>query len=105
MDVTEDDKSFSISAELPGIKKEDIKIHVDGHLLTISAERKEKKVEEDKEKHYHYSERRYGKIQRSIELPTTVDVDSPKTSFEDGVLHLEFIKKVDEKKRKVIKIT
>lgn len=83
-EVREDDKQFVISAELAGMKKDDIEIDVHDGVLTIKAE---KKAEETKdEDNVHYSERRYGMYRRDFRLGENVDLDNIAADFADGVL-------------------
>ncbi len=86
IDIEEDNENFIVSAELPGLKKEDVKISVRGNLLTISGERKQEA--ETKNKTYHRVERMYGKFSRTISLPSDVDVNKIKAVYKDGVLHI-----------------
>ncbi len=90
VDIEEDNESFIVKAELPGLKKEDVKISVRGNLLTISGERK--KEEETKNKTYHRVERLYGKFSRTISLPSEVDINKIKAVYKDGVLHINLPK-------------
>lgn len=84
IDVSTGDKEIIVKADLPGVKKEDIKVSVDGGFLTISGERKEEK--ETKEKNYYFSERSEGSFYRSIRVPDGADADSIQASYKDGVL-------------------
>ncbi len=86
IDIEEDNENFIVSAELPGLKKEEVKISVRGNLLTISGERKQEV--ETKNKTYHRVERMYGKFSRTITLPSDVDVNKIKAVYKDGVLHI-----------------
>uniref|UniRef100_A0A7V0Z7I6 Hsp20/alpha crystallin family protein n=1 Tax=candidate division WOR-3 bacterium TaxID=2052148 RepID=A0A7V0Z7I6_UNCW3 len=86
IDIEEDNENFIVSAELPGLRKEDVKISVRGNLLTISGERKQES--ETKNKTYHRVERMYGKFSRTISLPSDVDVNKIKAVYKDGVLHI-----------------
>lgn len=86
VDIEEKDKEFEISVELPGIKKDDVKISVKDNVLSISGEKKqEKKV--DKE-NYHRIERTFGKFQRSFTLPDYVDVENIDAEYKDGILNI-----------------
>src|SRR5262245_20223179 len=67
VDIAETDKGFRITAELPGMKRDDVEVSVAQGLLTIKGEKKEER--EEKEKGYYLSERRYGTFQRSFRLP------------------------------------
>jgi len=88
VDISEDEKSFIIKADLPEVKKEDIKVTVEHGYLTLSGERKFEKEEEDKKKKYHRIERSYGSYTRSFALPSNVDGSAVKADFKDGVLQV-----------------
>ena len=83
-DITEDDKEYLIKAELPDMKKEDVKVTVENGVLTISGERKLEK--EEKNKKYHRVERAYGRFVRSFSLPDDADPNGVQAEFKDGVL-------------------
>ena len=101
LDVSEDNEAMTISAELPGLQKEDVKIKVRDGVLTISGE---KKFEEEKRKdNYYRIERSYGTFLRSFSLPTTFDQDNIKAEMKDGVLKL-IVPKKPEAKEKEIKV-
>jgi HSP20 family protein len=95
MDLIESPTSYKVIVELPGVKKEAIKVSVDeGNILNIEAEQNEAiNKEEDK---VHYSERRYGTIKRSVTLPQGASADKVKANFNDGLLELEFPKSQKE---------
>ena len=78
-DITEDDKEYLIKAELPEMKKEDVKVTVENGVLTISGERKFEK--EDKKKKYHRVERGYGTFMRSFTLPDDADFNKVNAEF------------------------
>jgi len=84
LDVTEDSKAFTVTAELPGMSDKDIDLSLSGDTLTIRGEKKEEK--EEKNKNYYYSERSYGTFLRSIPLPRQVETDKVSASFKKGVL-------------------
>ena len=90
VDVVEEGDSYVISAELPGVKPEDIDISVTGNTLTIKGEMGDT-IEQEGER-YHYRERRYGSFQRSVRLPNTLDTDKVEASFENGVLNISIPK-------------
>jgi HSP20 family protein len=92
LDVSEDDKTYNVRADIPGVKKEDIKVAVEGDQVSISAEVKEEK-EEKKGKKVVRSERYYGKVYRSFTLDHEVDPDAAKAKYADGVLELSLPKK------------
>jgi HSP20 family protein len=84
VDITEDDKEYLIKAELPEVKKEDVKVTVENGVLTITGERKFEK--EEKGKKYHRVERAYGNFLRSFALPDDADANKVNAEFKDGVL-------------------
>ncbi|HXZ97424.1 MAG TPA: Hsp20/alpha crystallin family protein [Burkholderiales bacterium] len=92
IDVSEDNKAYTVRAEIPGVKKEDIKVSVEGNQVSISAEVKEEK-EEKKGKTVIRSERYYGKVYRSFSLGQEVDEKTTKAKYTDGVLELTLPKK------------
>jgi HSP20 family protein len=94
VDVKEDDKAFTIKAEIPGVKKEDIQIDVNHDLVSLRAEVKREK-EEKKDEKVVYSERSYGMQSRSFTLPVEVDAKGAKAEYKDGVLSLTLPKKAN----------
>jgi HSP20 family protein len=84
VDMTEDDKAYKITAELPGLEENDVDITVAGAMLTIKGEKSYEK--EDKDKDRHVSERAYGSFQRSFALPEGVDADKITADMAKGVL-------------------
>jgi HSP20 family protein len=100
-DISETDAEFCITAEVPGIKREDVKIDIDGHVLSIRGENTQEK--EEKGKKFHRIERYYGSFNRSFSLPENVNEDKIEAVFKDGVLTLT-IPKTEVKKPKAIEI-
>lgn len=100
-EVSEHDKSYEMKFDLPGIKKEQVKVEVDGSQLTIRAERREEKEEKTKKK--HLSEISYGEYMRSFTLPQAIDEKQVQAKFEDGVL-LITVPKTEVTKAKQISI-
>ena len=92
IDVKEDDKSFTVKADVPGVKKEDIQIDIDDDHVSLRAEVKQEREEKKGEK-VVYSERSYGMVSRSFTLPTSVDDKNAKAEYKDGVLNLTLPKK------------
>ena len=84
VDISEDEKEYLIKAELPEVKKEDVKVTVEKGVLTITGERKFEK--EEKDKRYHRIERSYGSFLRSFTLPDEADESKVNAEFKDGVL-------------------
>ena len=95
IDISEDEKNIYVDAELPGIKKNDIKITLEDNILTISGIKKDER--ETKEKSFYRSERTYGSFSRSFTIPSDINSDTVDAKFEDGILKLS-IEKLNEKK-------
>jgi len=91
LEVQEVDNAYLVSAELPGVKKEDIDISITGNQLTLSAETKQEKV--SGEAREWCSERWYGKVSRSIQLPLEIEEKKADATYVDGVLHLTLPKR------------
>ena len=91
LDVTEADKEYKVKAEIPGVKKEDINVQIDGNLVTISAEVKKEK--EEKGERYVRQERYFGSASRSFTLASAVDEKAASAKYTDGVLELRLPKK------------
>ena len=92
VDVTEDDHAYKVKAELPGVKKEDINVSIDGSQISINAEVKKEHEEKDGERVLR-SERYYGKFSRSFALSQDVDESTAQAKYSDGVLELILPKK------------
>ena len=84
IDMSEDDKAYKISAELPGLDPKDVDVSVSGNTLVLKGEKRQEK--EETEKNYYFSERAYGSFQRAFELPASVDRDKIAADFSKGVL-------------------
>ena len=103
VDVSEDEEAIYIDADMPGMKKEGVKISMDEDVLTISAERTHE--EEQKKKDYHRVERSYGSMSRSFSLGENVDLENVDAKYDNGVLHIVVPKKEPtEKKAKEIEV-
>lgn len=100
IDVKEDDKAYTVHAEIPGVKKEDIHITIDGNQVTISAEVKNEKEVKEGEKVLR-SERYYGKVSRAFTLGQDVDETTAQAKYSDGVLNLTLPKKAATQSRRV----
>ncbi|MFM7026763.1 MAG: Hsp20/alpha crystallin family protein [Limnohabitans sp.] len=92
LDLTEDDRHFFVKAEIPGVKKEDIKVSVDGNQVSLSAEVKKEKEEKEGAKVIR-SERYYGSVARSFTLGENVDAAAAQAKYDNGVLQLTLPKK------------
>lgn len=99
VDLTEDEKSFIVSVELPGVKKEDVTVELQDDVLTIRGEKKSER--EEKKDRSHWVERTYGSFSRSFTLPPTAVGEELKASFKDGVLTVEIPKKEQAKPRQI----
>jgi HSP20 family protein len=100
VDVAEKNGAYTVSAELPGVKKEDIHVTIDGSQVTLAAEvKREKEVTQD-ERVLH-TERNYGKVTRSFTLPEEVDEARAEAKFRDGVLELTLPKKAPAQRKQV----
>ena len=100
MDVKETDDDIVITAELPGIEKDDIEITLENGVLTISAESKSETEEKEGEKVVR-QERRYGKYVRSMRLGTEIDESKIKADYKDGILALTLPKAEEVKPKKI----
>ncbi len=96
IDISDDEKNIYVEAEIPGVKKEDIKITLQDNILTISGDKKKEKEENDK-KNFFRSERVYGSFTRSFTLPDEIDPDSVEAKFDNGILNVT-IQKAQPKK-------
>jgi len=101
VDIVETPEEFQIKAELPEVKKEDVKVSVDAGILRIEGERKQEK--EEKGKKYHRIERSYGSFLRTFTLPDNVDETKVQADFKDGMLNVR-LRKAEKAKPKSIEI-
>ena len=100
VDVIESNGAYVVSAELPGVRKEDIQVTIDGASVTLAAEvRREKEVQTD-ERVLH-TERAYGKATRSFTLPQELDEERAEAKFQDGVLELKLPKKAAAQRKQI----
>jgi HSP20 family protein len=100
VDVAERNGAYTVTAELPGVKKEDIQITVDGAQVTLAAEVKREKEASQDERVLH-AERVYGKVSRSFTLPQEVDEAKAEAKFRDGVLELTLPKKAAAQRKQI----
>jgi HSP20 family protein len=99
VDITEGDKAYLIKAELPEVKKNDVKVRVEDGVLFISGERHFEK--EEKGKRYHRVERAYGSFTRSFTLPDDADPNEVHAEFKDGVLNVRVLKDKNAKPKAI----
>jgi HSP20 family protein len=97
VDFTEDEQAYHLTAELPGLSDKDINLMLSDDHLTISGEKRE--TREEKEKNYHFSERRFGSFRRTLQLPQHIDRDKIAASFKNGVLEITLPKTPDAMRR------
>jgi HSP20 family protein len=90
IDLAESEKDITVTAEIPGIDPKDIQIDVTGNILTIRGEKQQET--EEKNRSYHYVERRFGSFQRSIQLPTSVDPARIEATAKNGTLTVTLAK-------------
>ncbi|MGE5639047.1 MAG: Hsp20/alpha crystallin family protein [Clostridia bacterium] len=100
VDVSEKNGSYKVAAELPGVKKDDIKVSVDGAQVTIEAEVKREKEASQDERVLH-TERVFGKVTRSFSLPQEVDEANVEAKFRDGILELVLPKKAAAQRKQI----
>lgn len=100
LDVSEDEKSYTVHAEIPGVKKEDIHVNIDGNQVAISAEVKNEKDLKEGGKVLR-SERYYGMVSRSFTLGNDVDEAAAEAKYNNGILELRLPKRVANKAKKI----
>jgi len=101
VDISETEGEYQIKAEIPDVKKEDVKVTLEDGVLTIQGERKHEK--EEKGKRFHRIERSYGNFVRTFSLPDVIDEEKVKADFKDGVLNLH-LPKSEKAKPKAIEV-
>jgi HSP20 family protein len=99
VDITETEKEYVIKADLPEVKKDDVKIEYEDGVLTVDGERKLEK--EEKGQKFHKIERSYGKFVRRFALPTEIDASQVSADFKDGVLNVHVPKSANAKPKAI----
>ncbi|HEX2332675.1 MAG TPA: Hsp20/alpha crystallin family protein, partial [Burkholderiales bacterium] len=99
-DVAESNGAYTVTAELPGVKKEDIQVTIDGAQVTLAAEVKKEKEASQDERVLH-TERVYGKVSRTFTLPQEMDESKAEAKFKDGVLELRLPKKAATQRKQI----
>jgi HSP20 family protein len=99
VDIYEDKDKYVVKAELPGMRRDDIEVSMNGDTLTISGERKQE--EEKKEGQNYRSERFFGRFQRSITLPAEVQANKIDASYKDGILTITLPKSEAAKPKQI----
>src|SRR3954470_22562779 len=100
VDVTEKNGAYKVTAELPGVKKEDIGVSIDASQVTLTAEVKQEKEASQDERVLH-TERVFGKVTRSFTLPQEVDEAKAEAKFRDGILELTLPKKAAAQRKQI----
>ena len=101
-DICESEREYLVKAELPGVKREDVKLTIDDGVITISGERKQEK--EDKDAKQHRVERFYGMFTRSFTLPDNVEEKAIRAESKDGILYVHLPKRAKAEKPKAVQI-
>ena len=99
VDISETDTAYLVKAEIPGVKKDDVKVTIQDGMLTLQGERKQEK--EEKGKKFHRIERCYGSFARSFRVPDDADENSVKAEFKDGVLNVTLSKSEKAKPKQI----
>jgi len=99
VDVEETADELVLTAELPGLSRDDVEIELENNILTVRGQRSETKTSE--ERRFHLWERRYGSFQRSFTLPRTVSADTISAEFENGLLRVHMPKAAEAKGRRI----
>lgn len=99
VDISETDAAFLIKGEIPGVKKEDVKVAIQDGMLTIQGERRQEK--EEKGRKFHRVECSYGSFMRSFRVPDDVDESKVKAEFKDGMLNITLPKSAKSKPKAV----
>lgn len=101
IDVSENDKAYTVKADIPGVKKDDIDVQVDGNMVSIKAEARSEKEERGAGDRVLRSERHYGTVARTFSLGQDVDPSRVQAKYADGVLTLELPKKSPADARRI----
>jgi HSP20 family protein len=99
VDISETDAAYLIKGEIPGVKKEDVKVTIQDGMLTIQGERKMEKEEKDKK--FHRVECSYGSFMRSFRVPDDADESAVKAEFKDGMLNVTLPKSAKSKPKSI----
>ena len=99
VDIYEDEHKLVLKLEIPGIRQEDLDVQMENSTLSVRGERNFET--EGKEENYHRVERRYGSFARGFTLPNTIDPESVKANYQDGVLSIELGKRAEAKPKQI----
>jgi HSP20 family protein len=101
VEVSEDDKQYKVLADIPGVKKEDINVSIDGDQVSIAAEVKQEKEAKEGGGRVIHTERYYGKVSRSFRLGQEVDRANVQARYDNGVLELSLPKRATESAKQI----
>jgi HSP20 family protein len=101
MDVEEQDDAIRLALELPGVNPDDVNVSVENGVLTIAGEKKYSRESGDETKGARFVERRYGRFERVLALPQSVNAEKISASYDNGVLTLELPKAAESRRRKI----
>ena len=101
MDVEDDEDLIRVSFEIPGVNRDDVTVTVENGVLTVAGEKRLERTSGDEKSGPYSVERRYGRFERSLSLPQSVDTDKVSAQYENGVLTLELPKSSESRKRKI----
>lgn len=101
MDISETDREYVITAELPGLERKDVEVSLEDNVLTIRGEKKMESPSDTKDKNVHVSERSYGVFYRALELPGNVDPASVQATMSKGVLKITVPKPAESEPKKI----
>jgi HSP20 family protein len=99
--VEETENELILTAELPGMKPEDVDVQIENNILTIRGQKQEERKEDDEGRRYHLWERSWGSFERSFTLPRTIRGDDVSAEFEDGLLHIRMPKAPEARSRRI----
>ena len=101
MDVAETDHAYEVKLDLPGLKPNEVEIHIENNMLTVRGQRQEESEEKDENKQFHRVERYSGSFARSVGLPSSINEEEAAAQFKDGVLQITIPKSEESKPRKI----
>ena len=101
MDVEEQDDTITLALELPGVKQEDVQVSVENGVLTIAGEKKVSRATDHDSNGGRFIERQYGRFERVLSLPQSVDAEKITASYDNGVLTLKLPKSAESRRRKI----
>ncbi len=101
VNVEESADELLLTAELPGMREEDVNVDIENNILTIRGEKREEREEGDEGSRYHVSERRYGSFHRRFTLPRSIEADAIRAEFDSGVLTVRLPKAAEAKSRTI----